>query len=131
MQHCPQSRAQQKHSLAAEVLRRSGRLRLVAMGQSMMPILWPGDRLTVRAIQFDDVTAGDLVLFREKTASSSTVFAEMRFQGWVNRTQPGDERRLDARSGCSGLAGRVAGQSGIGESQPDVGSPRGIRLFVA
>jgi hypothetical protein len=63
MQDCPQSRDQQKHTLAAEVLRRSGHLRLVAMGQSMLPTLWPGDRLTVRAIQFDDVAAGDVVLF--------------------------------------------------------------------
>jgi hypothetical protein len=63
MQDCPQSRDQQKHSLAAEVLRRSGHLRLVAMGQSMLPTLWPGDRLTVCAIQFDDVAAGDVVLF--------------------------------------------------------------------
>lgn len=63
MQDCRQSRDQQKHSLAAEVLRKSGHLRLAAMGQSMLPTLWPGDLLTVRAIQFDEVSAGDVVLF--------------------------------------------------------------------
>lgn len=63
MQDCPQSRDQQKHSLAAEVLRKSGHLRLAATGQSMLPTIWPGDRLTVRAIQFDDVASGDVILF--------------------------------------------------------------------
>jgi signal peptidase I len=63
MQDCPQSRDQQKHSLAAEVLRKSGHLRLAAMGQSMLPTLWPGDLLTVRRVQFDEVAVGDVVLF--------------------------------------------------------------------
>jgi hypothetical protein len=63
MQDRPQSRDQQKHSLAAEVLRKSGRLRLAAMGQSMLPTLWPGDLLNVCAVQFDEVAAGDVVLF--------------------------------------------------------------------
>jgi hypothetical protein len=33
------------------------------MGQSMLPTLWPGDLLTVCAVQFDEVAAGDVVLF--------------------------------------------------------------------
>ena len=63
MQACPQSREQQKHSLASEVLRSTGQLRLAAMGQSMLPTIWPGDVVSIREIRFDQAQVGDVVLF--------------------------------------------------------------------
>lgn len=63
MEPCPHSRDQQKHSLATEVLHSTGQLRLAAMGQSMLPTIWPGDVLSIRAIQFEQVRAGDVILF--------------------------------------------------------------------
>jgi hypothetical protein len=50
-------------SLAAEVLRTSGKLELRAMGVSMLPTLWPGDQLAVQSCRMDEVELGDLVLF--------------------------------------------------------------------
>lgn len=63
MESCPQSREPDKHSLAAEVLRNTGKLRLVARGHSMLPALWPGDLLNIEAAGLDRVRAGDVVLF--------------------------------------------------------------------
>ncbi|MGA2436177.1 MAG: S24/S26 family peptidase [Bryobacteraceae bacterium] len=52
-----------KCSLAAEVLRSSGRLDLVAAGASMLPSLRPGDGLTIHRAHFDEVSPGDIVYF--------------------------------------------------------------------
>ena len=50
--------------LAAEVIRSSGELRLQVVGSSMLPVLWPGDLLSV--CKHDDAppSPGDLVVFR-------------------------------------------------------------------
>jgi signal peptidase I len=62
----PQSRAG-KHAvayeLAEEVLRHSGRLVLPASGGSMVPAIWPGDRLVVEPASSSNVAPGDIVLF--------------------------------------------------------------------
>jgi len=52
-----------KCSLASEILRRFGRLRLQVTGASMLPSLWPGDLLLIRGARFTEVSRGDLVLF--------------------------------------------------------------------
>jgi hypothetical protein len=52
-----------KCSLASEVLRCFGRLRLQVTGASMLPSLWPGDVLLIRGAQFDEVSLGDLIFF--------------------------------------------------------------------
>ena len=52
-----------KHSLATEILRSSGTLRLSAFGNSMLPTIWPGDQLTIRHRSFEQVLPGDVVLF--------------------------------------------------------------------
>lgn len=51
-----------KFCLAAEVLRLSGEFRLRAMGASMLPAIWPGDILTVRAADAGGVKPGEIVL---------------------------------------------------------------------
>jgi signal peptidase I len=58
-----QPRDQFKHSLATEILRSSGTLRLSAFGNSMLPTFWPGDRLTIRQRSIEQVLPGDVVLF--------------------------------------------------------------------
>jgi signal peptidase I len=63
MQPDIQSREHHKHSLAAQVLRTAGTLRLAARGYSMLPTLWPGDVLAIEAQSFDRVQVGDVVLF--------------------------------------------------------------------
>lgn len=54
----------QKQNLVAEVLRTSGKVRLAARGHSMLPTLWPGDLLTVETARFDQVSPGDVILYR-------------------------------------------------------------------
>ena len=56
-------REQRKCNLAAEVLQSSGHLKLRATGVSMLPTLWPGDLLTIRYSNFDQVEPSDVVLF--------------------------------------------------------------------
>ena len=55
-----------KCSLALEVLRRFGELRLRVTGGSMLPSLWPGDVLVIRSAQASACSCGDLVLFRRE-----------------------------------------------------------------
>jgi hypothetical protein len=56
----------QRDALAAEVLRRTGRLRLQARGESMLPTLWPGDVAEIAACSLRDVGRGEIVLaFRD------------------------------------------------------------------
>jgi signal peptidase I len=51
-----------KCELAAEVLRSFGTLRFEATGWSMLPTVWPGDRLVVERVDQDQVQIGDVVL---------------------------------------------------------------------
>lgn len=52
----------ERTALAAESLRRSGRLRLRVRGESMLPTLWPGDELEIVRCSVDDVQPADIVL---------------------------------------------------------------------
>lgn len=49
-------------ALAADVLRRTGRLRMRVHGESMLPALWPHDEVEIVSCQMDDVHPGDIVL---------------------------------------------------------------------
>jgi hypothetical protein len=108
MEFCPQSREPDKHSLAAEVLRNTGKLRLVARGHSMLPTLWPGDLLNIEATSVEWVRAGDLVLF-----SREDRFFVHRILGRNESTRPslvtrGDSMpQADAPVFAEELLGRV------------------------
>src|SRR5882672_10878974 len=52
----------QRESLAAEALRRSGRLRLQVRGESMLPAVWPGDVVEIIACSLIDMRRGEIVL---------------------------------------------------------------------
>ena len=58
-----ETRDQFKHNLAVEVLRKTGVLRLTAFGSSMLPTLFPGDILTIKAEPLAQIQTGDVVLF--------------------------------------------------------------------
>jgi signal peptidase I len=49
--------------LASELLRSAGTLRLRITGTSMVPIVWPGDILTVRSRDAAKALPGDIILF--------------------------------------------------------------------
>jgi hypothetical protein len=53
-----------KQNLAEEVLRRTGEVRLAALGYSMLPTLWPGDQLTIAARTLEQIEPGDVVAYQ-------------------------------------------------------------------
>jgi signal peptidase I len=58
-----QAREAGRCSLVAEALRSWGKLRLRASGISMLPVLWPGDLLTIQVNQLEQVEPGEIVLY--------------------------------------------------------------------
>lgn len=48
--------------MATESLRRSGRLRLQVHGESMLPVVWPGDVVEIASCSPEDVWPGEIVL---------------------------------------------------------------------
>jgi signal peptidase I len=59
-----EERQRDKCDLALEGLRAFGEVRLRASGVSMLPTLLPGDLLVIRRASHDDVSGGDIVLYR-------------------------------------------------------------------
>ena len=51
-------------SVALDVLKKFGRLRLRAWGESMLPSVWPGDVLTLERCHPEQLERGEIVLFR-------------------------------------------------------------------
>lgn len=52
----------ERSSIAADVLRTSGRLRLQVRGESMLPILWPRDVVEIESCSIAEARPGDIVL---------------------------------------------------------------------
>jgi hypothetical protein len=67
MSTMPLSRASLKLDLAAEVLRCGGTVRLRAWGASMLPSIWPGDRLTIESANLEQVVPGDIVVILQES----------------------------------------------------------------
>lgn len=55
-----------RQSLALEVLREHGEIRISVLGLSMLPTFWPADVLTIRAASLDECAPGDVVLCESK-----------------------------------------------------------------
>jgi SOS-response transcriptional repressor LexA len=55
-------RENHKLDLAAEVLQSGGRIRLQALGTSMLPSIWPGDVLSIESRPGEEAVPGDIVL---------------------------------------------------------------------
>jgi signal peptidase len=51
-------------ALFTEALQRRGLQQLVAGGLSMLPAVWPGDRLTIRSASIADLGTGDIAAWR-------------------------------------------------------------------
>jgi hypothetical protein len=134
MEFSEQAREQQKRSLAVEVLRASGQLRLAARGYSMLPTLWPGDVLTIQAASLEQVSRGDLVLFaREGSFFIHRVLRSTREpMRLITRgdSMPGPDAPVTA----SELLGKViaAERNGVSLSSVPVCSPlaRGVGLAL-
>jgi len=62
MKTAASSRENLKLELAAEILRKFAEVQFVARGSSMLPVIYPGDCLTVRALGDGSPRCGDVVL---------------------------------------------------------------------
>jgi signal peptidase I len=80
-----QTREDGKLSLACDILRSGGTLRLQALGTSMLPCIWPGDVLTLQSISGDDITVGDVVLFVRAGRFFVHRVVRKEGSGWITR----------------------------------------------
>jgi len=65
-----------RQELFREILRSAGEARLAVNGASMLPAIWPGDVVTVRAFEVADLRPGRIVLFpRENLVVSHRILA--------------------------------------------------------
>jgi hypothetical protein len=55
-----------KLELATSLLRSGGRIRIKALGTSMLPSIWPGDTLLIESTLTDELTRGDVVLVKRE-----------------------------------------------------------------
>lgn len=56
------ARDAERCALVVDSLRTGGRLRLQVHGESMLPILWPGDVVEIKSCSLGDVMPGEIVL---------------------------------------------------------------------
>lgn len=116
------NREQHKRDLAVEVLQTAGQVRLAARGYSMLPSLWPGDVLTLRTAQLDEVSAGDLVLFqREGNFFIHRVLRRQQINAQMYLITRGDSMpRSDAPVSSAELLGKVISVERNGQDLPRV-----------
>lgn len=106
MQRCPQDLVSpeivlkspsllsgERSALAAEVLRRSGRLRLQVHGESMLPTIWPRAVVEIASCSVEDVNRGEIVLATRKGRLFLHRFVARERDGFVLRgdSMPGND----------------------------------------
>jgi signal peptidase I len=64
MQRLYQLQDDARHSMAEEILCRTGSLRMRVLGESMLPSIWPGDVLLITRQNVEQFVIGDIGLFR-------------------------------------------------------------------
>jgi hypothetical protein len=100
-----------KLGLAAEMLRGRCSVQLTAMGTSMLPSVWPGDRLTIQSVTHDEAVPGDIVLvLRDKRFLIHRLVEKRQDQDGISWITRGDAMsHNDPPGAASELLGRVAG----------------------
>ncbi|MGD0515421.1 MAG: S24/S26 family peptidase [Terriglobales bacterium] len=79
-----EARDDHKLDLAAEVLRAGGSIRLQALGNSMLPSIWPGDVLCIES-RSEKIVPGDVVLVAREGRFFIHRLIEKRESGWITR----------------------------------------------
>ena len=79
-----QARDDHKLDLATEVLRAGGNLRLQALGNSMLPSIWPGDVLCIEG-KSGEIVPGDIVLVARDGRFFIHRLIEKGESGWITR----------------------------------------------
>jgi len=91
-----ESSPKESAALAAEVLRRSGRLRLRVFGASMLPTLWPGDEVDLAGCSLRDAAPGEIiVIFGAGLGPESGVAGALDSSGVLANLLSGAEVRFD------------------------------------
>jgi len=80
-----EARDDYKLELAAEMLRAGGGVRLRALGNSMLPSIWPGDVLCIERKAGEEMVAGDIVLVARGGRFFIHRLIEKRDSGWITR----------------------------------------------
>ena len=111
MPSAPSTLEDPKLSLAAEILRGNGTVRLKAWGVSMLPSVWPGDLLTIQSAAYGEVVRGDIVLVMRENRFFVHRLVETRRDGdcfsWITKGDAMSQN--DPPVAASELLGRVAG----------------------
>ncbi len=98
-----------KQELLLQVLRDYGRVRIRALGTSMLPALWPGDVLGIERTDGGEICGGDVVLFER----CGQLFAHRVVAAWgfgqrrMVRTQGDSVSHTDRPFRASQVLGRV------------------------
>jgi len=110
MPQATETRKAHQRSLAADILRSGGSVRLQALGTSMLPSIWPGDLLVIDGNPQGHVIMGDLALVAgENRFFVHRVVGEQKAQGQVRWITRGDILSADDPPvSASELLGRVS-----------------------
>lgn len=111
MQSILEAGADAKLVLAAEMLRCRDTVQLKAWGTSMLPSVWPGDRLTIQSVAYDGVVPGDIVLvLRDNRFFIHRLVEKRRDEDCISWVTRGDAMpHDDPPAAAAELLGRVAG----------------------
>lgn len=78
-------REEHKLELATSVLRSGGRIRIKALGTSMLPSIWPGDILLIESTLTDEFTHGDVVLVKREKSILIHRLVNKNGPQWITR----------------------------------------------
>lgn len=99
--------SQVKCSLAAEVARKHGKLRLRVTGLSMLPAVWPGDIVTVQSREAARLLPGELVLVDDE--------GRLRLHRLIaSQMSPGDDRLVTRGDSLAANDPPVRGEQVLG-----------------
>jgi Peptidase S24-like len=74
-----------KIDLAAQLLRSGDRIRIRALGTSMLPTIWPGDILHIESTPQNELAVGDVVLVKRESKIVIHRLVSNEGQQWVTR----------------------------------------------
>jgi signal peptidase I len=74
-----------KIELAAELLRSGGRIRIRALGTSMLPTIFPGDVLQIESAPLNELAVGDVVLIKRGNRIIIHRLVSNEGEQWVTR----------------------------------------------
>ena len=110
--------------LVAESLRAGHDVRVLVAGSSMVPALWPGDALIVRAVGREEPSRGDLLLFaRDGKLCTHRLIGELDDSGVRRLVTRGDTAmKCDPPMSSDQILGSVVAVSRDGREVPVVSS---------